>query len=156
MSARDDILVGLRAASASAIGDETPEELLELHRAEVLREAAPVVGAKCEQHGVFGVDTMLLRLADEHGKDSQKAESTQAAEFFQPGRTYRSQRCADLRFECMARSADPDSGEQQAIGWRFGPPHNGIRPHRIAALGADDWACCGWTDITEAGGAADA
>ena len=91
----------------------------------------------------------------EYGKDTRPGhqpgtgESTQAADFFQPGHTYRSQRHANLIFKCMALSADPDSGEQQAIGWRFGPPRQGIRRYRIAALDADDWNCCDWT---EAGG----
>ncbi|PWI08358.1 hypothetical protein DIZ27_23250 [Streptomyces sp. NWU339] len=77
------------------------------------------------------------------------ADATPA--FFQPGRTYRSRRCADLRFECLALSADPDTGEQQAIGWRYGPPHNGVRRHKLAALGADDWTCCDWADTAERG-----
>lgn len=74
-----------------------------------------------------------------------------AAPFFQPGHTYSAHLHADIRFECLALSADPDTGEQQAIGWRFSPPHDGIRRHRLAALDASDWACCGWTDTTDSG-----
>ncbi|MEW2578420.1 hypothetical protein [Streptomyces syringium] len=40
MSFRDDILAGLRASEDTAIGDLTPEGLLEAYRAEVLREVA--------------------------------------------------------------------------------------------------------------------
>ncbi|MCD9194256.1 hypothetical protein [Streptomyces albireticuli] len=43
MSARDNILAGLRVAEASTVGDATAEDLLEAHRAEVLREAANAV-----------------------------------------------------------------------------------------------------------------
>jgi hypothetical protein len=37
---RDDILAGLRAAESGSVGDETPEDLLDAYRAEVLVEAA--------------------------------------------------------------------------------------------------------------------
>lgn len=73
--------------------------------------------------------------------------------FFEAGRTYRSSLHADLRFECLAISVDPTTRETQAIGWRFGPPDEGIRKHRLAALDASDWSCCDWTDITEDGAA---
>jgi hypothetical protein len=46
MSARDDILAGLRAADSGSVGDETPEELLDAYRAEVLTEA--VAAARAE------------------------------------------------------------------------------------------------------------
>ena len=190
MSARDDILVGLRTAAGSAIGDETPEALLERHRAEaiaeycaqftmadargiasthraaVLREAIDAARGEYltgntgyPEGAVYncGVSDAVAAIGAliEPGKDTRPGtqpgtgESTQAAGFFQPGHTYRSQRHADLIFKCMALSADPDSGEQQAIGWRFGTPRQGIRRYRIAALDADDWNCCDWT---EAGG----
>lgn len=35
------------------------------HRAEVLREAADVIGPECEKYGVLGVGHRLRRLADE-------------------------------------------------------------------------------------------
>jgi hypothetical protein len=83
-STRDDILVGLRAASASAIGDETPEELLDAYRAEVLREAADFYAELLAFIGVEGVEgdsrywtavndvvIGLRRRADEQGKDTR-------------------------------------------------------------------------------------
>jgi len=69
--------------------------------------------------------------------------------FFESGRTYQSSLHADLRFECLAISADPATRETQAIGWRFGPPNEGVRKHRLAALDASDWSCCDWNDVTE-------
>ncbi|MBT2467784.1 hypothetical protein J7E97_07840 [Streptomyces sp. ISL-66] len=39
MSARNDILHGLRAAENGSVSDETPEEQLDAYRAEVLAEA---------------------------------------------------------------------------------------------------------------------
>lgn len=39
MTAREDILAGLRIAESGSVGDETPEELLAVFRAVVLTEA---------------------------------------------------------------------------------------------------------------------
>lgn len=36
-------------------------------RAEVLHDAAEVVGARCEEHGVFGLGDLLRRMADGGG-----------------------------------------------------------------------------------------
>lgn len=63
MSAREDILVGLRQLDDSQPGDLTPEELLDAYRAEVLREAS------CWLTSKYGVTNRaagdLRRLADE-------------------------------------------------------------------------------------------
>lgn len=85
--------------------------------------------------------------------ESRAREGLEPADFFEPGHTYTATKHADLIFECLALSADPDTGEQQAIGWRYGPPHNGVRRHQLAALGPDDWACCDWAAATEGGDA---
>jgi hypothetical protein len=66
--------------------------------------------------------------------------------FFEAGHTYQSSLHADLRFECLAISFDPATRQTQAIGWRFGPPAEGVRKHQLAALDASDWACCAWTE----------
>ena len=69
--------------------------------------------------------------------------------FFRAGQTYQANSHADIRFECLVISADPDTGEQVAIGWRFGPPRDGARPVRLADLNAEDLACCNWTEAAE-------
>jgi hypothetical protein len=69
--------------------------------------------------------------------------------FFEAGRTYESSLHAELRFECLAISIDPATRETQAVGWRFGPPDKGAKV-TLAALDARDWACCNWTDVTDA------
>lgn len=69
--------------------------------------------------------------------------------FFRAGRTYQANSHADIVFECLVISADPDTGKQVAIGWRFGPPHNGVRPCRLADLDAADLACCNWAEAAE-------
>jgi hypothetical protein len=95
MSARGDILAGLRAAAGAAIGDEPPEELLDAYRAEVLREAADFYAELLREAadfyaelladiGVEGVEgdsrywtavndvvIGLRRRADEQGKDTR-------------------------------------------------------------------------------------
>ena len=167
MSARG-ITIGIirQWAERHGAAPETPEALLDAYHAEALLEAIEAARGEyltddtgtpedaAYNRGVADAIDAIGAIA-EHGKDTRPGtqpgtgESTQAAGFFQPGHTYRSQRHADLIFKCMALSADPDSGEQQAIGWRFGPPRQGIRRYRIAALDADDWNCCDWT---EAGG----
>ncbi len=138
---------------------------LDAYRAEVLRESADEIERQqaieeAEERDRFGFldheseicrgavrdkAEWLRRLADGE-KSSREADAT--SDFFHPGRAYAARRHADLRFECLALSAGPDTGERKAIGWRYGPPHNGVRPHRLAALGADDWACCDWTETT--------
>lgn len=72
MSARDDILNGLRQLDESQPGDMTPEELLDAYRAEVLREAADALEARVADVDVdtkrtwAGMDAAYLRrMADE-------------------------------------------------------------------------------------------
>ncbi|MGW1533928.1 hypothetical protein [Streptomyces aureus] len=68
--------------------------------------------------------------------------------FFEAGRAYRSSQHGDLQFRCLAIEPQPDTGEVRAVGWR----HNGRSGKwTLTDLGADDWACCGWTEVTEGG-----
>lgn len=167
MSARRHLIAALSEDSLGGIAtlnDVThAEHLVDAYQAEVLRgEATNLRRIEREEvpAGAFGTKTGLLKAAlilDERVDNlREKTTPTTAGtavtpEFFRAGRTYRSRRCADLRFECLALSADPDNGDRQAIGWRFGPPHGGVRQHRLAALGAEDWTCCDWTETTEGG-----
>jgi hypothetical protein len=72
--------------------------------------------------------------------------TTAPVEFFQAGRTYRAGLHADLVFECLAISVVPDTGQRVAVGWRFGPSRDGVRPCKLAALDSGDFACCGWSE----------
>ncbi|MFH8410711.1 hypothetical protein ACH4FX_38960 [Streptomyces sp. NPDC018019] len=77
MSARDDILAGLRASEGTAIGDASPEEVLDRYRAEVLREAADAIAAPVppveagprteRERGRMEAVAELRRMADEAG-----------------------------------------------------------------------------------------
>lgn len=62
MSAREDILHGLRAAESGSVGDETPEGLLAeydaLKRAEVLTEVADLLMAADETPAALLVDRL--------------------------------------------------------------------------------------------------
>lgn len=49
MSIRDDLLAGLRAAEDTAIGDATPEQIVDAFRVEVLREAEPELSAEVDR-----------------------------------------------------------------------------------------------------------
>lgn len=76
------------------------------------------------------------------------ARQEAAPEFFRAGRTYRASFHADLVFECLAVSTDPETETVVAIGWRFGPPSpcNGVRPYKLADLNHTDFTCCNWTE----------
>lgn len=64
MSARRPIFNHLVAPAAGGpISPEAAKSMLNAYRAEVLAEAADEVGARCEEHGVFGVDDLLRRMA---------------------------------------------------------------------------------------------
>lgn len=79
-------------------------------------------------------------------------EPTEASDFFEAGRTYTASVHADIAFDCLAISADPNDGKQVGIGWRYGPPHDGARAVKLATLDDSDFACCDWTE-DHAGGA---
>jgi hypothetical protein len=66
------------------------------------------------------------------------------AGFFEVDHTYRSGRTT---FRCEYLSSHPTSGEPRAIGWVLQDGHD----DEIRALDADDFALCGWADVTEAG-----
>ncbi|MGW3144894.1 hypothetical protein ACWDG1_09470 [Streptomyces sp. NPDC001177] len=65
--------------------------------------------------------------------------------FFEAERTYRSSRCGDFQFRCLAIEAQPETSEVRAVGWRY---VGRTGKWTLTDLGADDWACCGWTDVT--------
>lgn len=121
---------------------------LDAYRTEVLAAGAAMLRRQSRHHlnrphfnaGLRQAAVLLDRLT------TRGADSVNDGDFFQAGHTYQASVHADLVFECLAMSVDPDTGERAAVGWRFGPPHNGIRPGKLAGLGADDWACCDWTD----------
>jgi hypothetical protein len=55
-----------RADGIASLRDVThAEQLVDAHRAEVLREAAEEMDAHCEQYGVVGVGDRLRRMADD-------------------------------------------------------------------------------------------
>lgn len=70
-----------RAICHTPRSTEEADGLLDAHRAEVLREAAPELDDLCTEYGVLGVGDRLLRMADdaEAGeKDTPAGESTPA------------------------------------------------------------------------------
>jgi hypothetical protein len=75
-SVRDDLLVGLRSAEASTVGDLTPEALLDAYRTEVLNRAAdflseigtPINGERSEhERGVMYASERLRALGEPGG-----------------------------------------------------------------------------------------
>ena len=130
-------------------------------RAEALREAAqrlytalfPAVYDDMGQKATEGVNraaSELRRMADEAATEKATPTGEATPDFFKPGRTYRSRRCGDFRFRCLALDTHPDTGVLRAFGWRYSARPDVWRP---ADLDANDWACCGWTDDTEGGDA---
>ncbi|SEO82871.1 hypothetical protein [Actinacidiphila rubida] len=137
----------LQAELAKYVGHEPTlaeeaEYVRRQRRAEVLTEAAEVAvraarGCGDDERGQYaasvaaGVGAELRRMA-EAGKDTREGESTQPADFFQPGHAYTHHDGSD--FECVTVAAHPNTGEQRAFGWR-------IRNGRTegATLDPDDW-----------------
>lgn len=82
MNARDDILAGLRAAESGSVGDETPEQLLDAYRAEVLAEAADWLVRKAhEYHSLRGKENaarveVLCRMADKIRRGAVRPTAT--------------------------------------------------------------------------------
>lgn len=74
-------------------------------------------------------------------------------DFFEPDHTYTASRHADIAFDCLAVSVDPGTGERVAVGWRYGPPRDGVREVYLKALDAAAFACCDWAEghITDGG-----
>lgn len=159
----------IRSLWTGRVMEPRAAELVDAHRARVLAEDGQAYDGELAMfRGLFrtlravvrpdDVDlNEVRRLVHHHTADDAAARAEKSSPtgadatppFFQPGITYRSRRCADLLFECLTLSADPDTGAPRAIGWRFGPPHSRIRKHKIAALDAHDWACCDWTEATD-------
>jgi hypothetical protein len=113
------------------------------HRAEVLREAAEAL--RVEHRRIFWAtkpDTcaeaeFLDRMANagQAGKDTASSgESTQPADFFQPGHGY-THRSYGNDFHCVTVTTHPTTGERLAMGWlsEHGEWH---RPH---VVGINQW-----------------
>lgn len=165
MSARDDILAGLRQAEDGTVGDLTPEALLDAYRAEVRAEAAadvhraelptfpagetPVNVAKV----VRAVDVRLAERGAEapYGVE-QGADATPAPDFFQPGHTYTANEpftAPELRpnFQCVAVAIHPTTGNRRALG--FEQRGAGAR-WASSSMRDEEWAD-GWVVVTEGG-----
>lgn len=170
MSAREVIDEHLWTATADP---ELARSLLDSYRseirAEVLAEAAdavecfdyPSAGA-LDEPGVLeqvelaervqrALAAELRAMADGAGKDTPAGgESTQPADFFQPGRAYTEDapfRAPEDRpnFQCIALATHPTTGDRRAFG--FEQPGAG-RPWKSSSLRDEEWAD-GWTDITD-------
>ena len=161
MNAREDIVAGLRQVDDGTVGDLTPEELLDAHRAEVLTEAAGILRDRAKQYptrrvfaaGLRHGALALAKAAMGRGKSSPSgADAT--PDFFEPGRTYRSHHDGYtapeliLTFLVEHVTRHPDRGRLRAIGWmRTGEPgagwHGDFR---------DEHEFRGWTDITTPAG----
>lgn len=147
-------------AEADARETELDRRLGE-HRTEVLAEVTAWLVKKAREFHVSSRkrereqgDTCAI-LASKIARGAVRPDNLRMlpdAGFFEPNRTYASSDHADLHFECLTLDTAPGTGQLVAVGWRFGPPRKGERSQKIAALDITDWSCCGWTDVTEAGG----
>lgn len=118
------------------------------HRAEVISEVADWI----LEHPHPGDDPaefyagLVRRMADagQVGKDTREGESTQTADFFQPGHTYTRQHHGDrIEFYVEHIASAPSGRLRIAFGWRTGPDG--------AEEPSDSDDLDGWTDVTEAG-----
>jgi len=154
MSARDDILAGLRQADET-FGDLTPEQLVDDYRTEVLAEVTTWLVKKArefhasrrKQEREQG-DTCAV-LASKIARGAVRANNVlmlPQAGFFEVDRTYtRPHHGETITFVVAAVSTSPDGRTTVAHGWRLTPYTNG----GWEPSDSDDFS--GWTDVTEAG-----
>lgn len=120
-------------------------------RASVLREITDRLARRATLYGdsrtVNEVMRDLDRLATEADAGTGTApsgETTQAADFFQPGHTYTRQHHGDrIEFYVEHIASAPSGRLRIAFGWRTGPDG--------AEEPSDSDDLDGWTDVTEAG-----
>ncbi|WP_326742883.1 hypothetical protein [Streptomyces sp. NBC_01768] len=134
------------------------EQLLDEHRAEVLREAE---GKAREIVAKLWVDGTTQKQMDRAGgaraveweiglMASGTDEAAVAPDFFQPGRTYAYDASGFTApelltvFRVVATTTHPDTGKPAAFGWIRGEGHKTWAPHIEPA---NEWPAC-WTDIT--------
>lgn len=130
--------------------------------AEALREAAAVVGPRCEEYGVLGVDSLLRRMADEAATAAPTGDETTqtsnapatgvANDFFQLGVTYTASHGWKFRVDSI--TTHPEDGERIALGWRHF--NSQWEPYAYAE---DDWDVhqgIDSIDTAEGGGGRDA
>ena len=148
MSARDDILAGLR--QTDGVGDLTPEQLVDAYRVEVLLGAGvqyvdcPVCGAAQAVGGECSTCAFNARMAAELAERGMAAPAEAAPEFFQAGHTYtREHHGQPIEFRVTAIDTSPDGEQRLARGWRT-DEYSDWSP-----TDSDD--ITGWTDVTEAG-----
>lgn len=153
MSAREDLLHEYGQADTAPLGTLADlRRKLDAHRAEVLREAAAVVGnddtcdcGGCDTCVPRELAARLLEMAE--GKSSRPAADA-TPDFFQPGHTYAQTEYPqhDWRFRCDTVTTHPEDGERTALGWRFWRGN-----WEAYAYGEDDWEIhlhVGLTDVT--------
>ena len=168
MSARDDILAGLRQTDDGTVGDLTPEELIDAYRAEVLAETGQTYHGELLRHrGLIqvlrshilhddfnAVKQALNEFTEHDARDREKnsrPEPDAAPDFFQPDHTYTRNlpyRAPELRpdFECTGIGQHPTKNERRAFGfYRSGS----MSPWGSVALNDDAWAD-GWVVVTRA------
>lgn len=167
MNARRQIIAALSEDSHGGIAtlaDVTrAEQLVDAHRAEVLREEMRNlrrIEREDTPEGALGTRTGLLRAAlilDERAEDAVEKASASAApstpDFFQPGHTYTDgngyqapEIVSYFLVEHVTRH--PDRGHRRAVGWlRSGAPDSGWHGDF-----RDEDEYSGWTDVTEGGG----
>lgn len=153
MSARDDILAGLRQADET-FGDLTPEQLVDDYRSEVLAEVIAWLVKKAREFHASRRKAereqgdMCAVLASKIARGAVRANNVlmlPQAGFFEVDRTYEYEALRIL-FRCDAVSTHPVSGELSAVGW--------VRYHG-GGWSSGDYSPAeyadGWTDVTEAG-----
>src|SRR5690606_35171660 len=155
MSARDDILTGLRQADDGTVGDLSPEQILDAYRAEVLAEVTTWLVKKAREYRDAGrtveADT-ASRLSSEVDRGAVRPDNLRMlpADFFEPGRTYTHvDDGTDWKFRVDTVTTHPEDGERTALGWR----HFRGQWEPIA-YGEDDYEIhrhVGTVDVTEGG-----
>jgi hypothetical protein len=158
VSAREEIAAILWLSVPSNDNAEAKvkaEQMLDAYRDEVLADAGllPKADVVAWLTKKAREDTPVWQLASKVERGAVRPDNLRMlpATFFEAGRTYTASVHADVAFDCLAVSADPNDGKRVAIGWRYGPPVNGVRPVKLAELDDAAFACCDWTEGTIGG-----
>src|SRR5690606_8318050 len=127
MSARDDILTGLRQADDGTVGDLSPEQILDAYRAEVLAEVSTWLVKKAREYRAAGrtveADT-ASRLSSKVDRGAVRPDNLRMlpADFFEPGRTYTHvDDGTDWKFRVATVTTHPEDRERTAPRRRPSP-----------------------------------
>lgn len=153
MSAREDILAGLRATDDGTVGDLTPEQLVDTYHADVLAEVTAWLTKKGREYTARGTRdghaqaVTCAVLASKIARGAVRPDTLRmlpTAVFFEVDHVYaREHHASTIRFLVRHIDRSPDSSHDLvAFGWRTEDGDVCSSP-----FDSDDFT--GWVDVTD-------